>query len=302
MKRSVWITFGALCLLSSNAWVAAPFSTTTVPALQRQGLLYLIIGVGALLVSGRKLPSRIRKRPWALVTLAGLGFFGIPAIAIEFASDYVGEIKRSALFAMVPIVVAVALSAIEAGGPAERSARRSLAPAIAGLGGLLLLLPLSLSNSARGNLMIAVVFAAVILAGLAGVWLYRLLQQFEPSDAVAVLCLSNAALLLICACLTGTVTWNGSSLLSLASLSSLVDVIEVLLLLWLLRRMPPVQFASRYLLIPLLTVLEAYVLVRPELTLRIGAGVILLATGAGMLLFQRLAEGGIEEESILSLR
>jgi drug/metabolite transporter (DMT)-like permease len=282
--------------------VAAPFSTTTLPALQRQGLLYLIIGVGALLVSGRKLPSRIRKQPWALVTLAGLGFFGIPAIAIEFASDYVGEIKRSALFAIVPIVVAVALSAIEAGGPAERNARRSLAPAIAGLGGLLLLLPLSLSNSARGNLMIAVVFAAVILAGLAGVWLYRLLQQFEPSDAVAVLCLSNAALLLICACLTGTVTWNGSSLLSLASLSSLVDVIEVLLLLWLLRRMPPVQFASRYLLIPLLTVLEAYVLVRPELTLRIGAGVILLATEAGMLLFQRHAEGGIEEESILSLR
>jgi drug/metabolite transporter (DMT)-like permease len=302
MNRSVWIIFGTLCLLSSSAWVAAQFSTSTLPSLERQGLLYLIIGAGALLISGTKLPSRIRNRPWARVTLAGLGFFGIPAIAIEFASDYVGEIKRSALFAMVPIVVAVALSAIEAGGAAERVARRSLAPAVAGLAGLLLLLPLSLSNSTRGNMMIAVVFTAVILAGLGSIWLYRLLQQFEPPDAAAVICLSNAALLLICACLTGTVTWNGSSLLSLASSSSLVDVIEVLLLLWLLHRMPPVQFASRYLLIPLLTVLEAYVLVRPELTLRIGAGVILLATGAGMLLFQRPGGNGSEEESILSLR
>ncbi|HEY6764968.1 MAG TPA: hypothetical protein VI386_09355, partial [Candidatus Sulfotelmatobacter sp.] len=51
---------------------------------------------------------------------------------------------------------------------------------------------------------------------------------------------------------------------------------------WLLRRMPPVQFASRYL--PLLTVLEAYILVRPPLTLRIGAGTILLAAGVGLLL------------------
>jgi drug/metabolite transporter (DMT)-like permease len=71
----------------------------------------------------------------------------------------------------------------------------------------------------------------------------------------------------------------------------------VLLLLWLLRRMPPVQFASRYLIIPLLTVLEAYVLLRPQLTLRIGAGAILLAAGAGSLLLQHPAE-----DEVVSLR
>jgi drug/metabolite transporter (DMT)-like permease len=297
MKRSVWITFGALCLLSSSAWVVEPFATSTLPSLQRQALLYLIIGL-ALLFSIRKLSSRIRRQPWPHLAVASLGFFAIPAAAIEFASGTVPEITRSALFALVPIVVVVALTAIEAGEPAERTARRSLAPALVALGGLLLLLPLSFSNSARSNARIAVICAAIIMVGIASVWLYRLLQQFELADAITIACLTNAAFLLICACASGAVVWDRSSLLSLLSWSSLVDIIEILLLLWLLRRMPPVQFAARYFLIPLLTVLEAYILLRPPLTLRIGAGAILLATGVAMLLLQRPAE----DESVLSLR
>jgi drug/metabolite transporter (DMT)-like permease len=297
MKRSVWLTFGALCLLSSSAWIAEPFAASTLPSLQRQALLYLIIGLAALPFSIRKLSAGIRQQSWPRLALASLGFFGIPAAAIEFASGTVPEITRSALFALVPIVVVVALTAIEAGEPAERTARRSLAPALVALGGLLLLLPLSFSNSARSNARIAVICAAVIVVGIASVWLYRLLQQFKLSDAVAVACLVNAAFLLICAWVNRAV-WDRSSLLSLLSWSSLVDVTEVLLLLWLLRRMPPIQFAARYLLIPLLTVLEGYILLRPELTLRIGAGAILLATGVAMLLLQRPAE----DESVLSLR
>jgi drug/metabolite transporter (DMT)-like permease len=77
-----------------------------------------------------------------------------------------------------------------------------------------------------------------------------------------------------------------------------VDVSEVLLIVWLLREMRPVRFAARYLVIPLLTVLEGYVLMRPELTVRMVFGAGLLAAGAGMLLFLKASE----EETILSLR
>jgi len=296
MKRSVWLTFGALCLLSSSSWVVEPYGASTIPSLERQGLLDFVVGFAALLLSGRGSMFRIRQQSWTRLIVAGLGFFGIPALAIELASGTVPDVSRSALFAMVPIVVAVVLSAVEAGGTTERDARRSLAPALVGLGGLLLLLPLSFSNSARGNAMIAVVCTAVILAGIASVWLYRLLQRFELSDGVALVCLSNAIFLLICGCGSGAIVRDRSSLLSLLSWSSLVNLAEVLLLLWLLRRMPPVQFASRYLLIPLLTVLEAYILVRPPLTLRIGAGTILLAAGVGLLLFQHPAR-----EEVVSL-
>jgi drug/metabolite transporter (DMT)-like permease len=289
MKRSVWLTFGALCLLSSSAWIVESNGASTLSSLERQGLLYLVVGLAALLLCGRGSLSRIRQQPWPRLVVAGLGFFGVPALAIELASGTVPDVSRSALFAMVPIVVVVALSAVDAGESAERDARRSLPPALVGLGGLLLLLPLSFSSSTRGNAMIAVVCTAVVVAGIASVWLYRLLQPFELAHAVALVCLSNAIFLLICGWASGAVVWDRSNLLSLLSWSSLVDVAEVLLLLWLLRRMPPVQFTSRYLLIPLLTVLEAYILVHPALTLRIGVGVILLATGAGILLLHRPA-------------
>jgi len=60
----------------------------------------------------------------------------------------------------------------------------------------------------------------------------------------------------------------------------------------------PVRFAARYLVIPLLTLLESYVLVRPELTVRMVSGVMLLAAGGGMLVFFKAGE----EETMLSLR
>jgi hypothetical protein len=296
MKRSLWLTFGALCLLSASAWAAEPFGVSTLPALERQSLLHFVIGVTALLISDKGSQVRIRREPWARLSVASLGFFGVPALAIEIASGKVSETTRSALFAMVPIVVAVALTASESGA-AERDARRSLLPALIGLGGLLLLLPFGFSSSARGNVMIAVICTAVILAGIASVRLYHLLQQFEFNDALAVVCISNAIFLLLCSWDIGAIAFDRSNLLSLLSPSSLVDIAEVLLLVWLLRRMFPIQFAARYLLIPLLTVLEAYILIRPPLTLRIGAGIILLAAGAGTLLFQHSAE-----EEVVSLR
>ena len=55
---------------------------------------------------------------------------------------------------------------------------------------------------------------------------------------------------------------------------------------------------ARYLVIPLLTVVEGYVVLRPELTFRMGFGVVLLAAGAGMILFAKPAA----DEAVLSLR
>ena len=171
-------------------------------------------------------------------------------------------------------------------------------PALVGLGGLLLLLPLQFSGSARGWLILAVVCAAVVLVGLASVWLYRLLRGAGLAESVSVVGLANAVFLLVWSAVRGDVVWRGSSLASMLSASSLVDVVEVLLLVWLLREIPPVRFSARYLAIPLLTVLESYVLMRPEWTVRMGFGTVLLAVGAGMLLFLKVGD----EETVLSLR
>jgi hypothetical protein len=55
------------------------------------------------------------------------------------------------------------------------------------------------------------------------------------------------------------------------------------LIVWLVREMPPERFAARYLLIPLVTILESYVVMRPEGTARMVGGMLLLAAGGALL-------------------
>jgi hypothetical protein len=289
MSRSVWIAFAVLCILSATSWVIP--HGEELPALEQQGIRYAVIGLIALLLGGG--------RGWSWneglhLGVMSLGFFGVPVAVGEWAQASVSEVSRSALFAMVPVVVVMAIAA----GDEERGVRRFLVPALAGLGGLLLLLPMGFSGTLLGRLMLGVVCAAVILVGLSSVWLYRLLRGVALTQAVAAVCLVNAVFLLVCSGVSGEVVLRGSGLASVISIGSLVDVVEVVLIVWLLREMPPVRFAARCLLIPLLTILESYILVRPGVTVRLVCGTILLAADAGMLLFLKAGE----EETMLSLR
>ena len=298
MNRSVWLTFGALCLLSASAWIATPYDTSTLPSLESQGLLYAAIGLIALLISRRQPWSRNQIRSSAQLALAGLMFFGLPAAAIELASGSVPAISRSALFSMVPIVVILAITSGEAREPGEAGARRLLPPTLVGVGGLLLLLPLDFSGTTRGTIILAVLCAAVIVSGISAVWLFRLLHNVTPSRAAALICLPTAAFLLACSRLNDPLVLDQTALASLLSVSSLVGLIEILLLLRLVRAMPPIRFAARYLVIPLLTVLEGYIILRPPMTLRIAAGAILLIAGTATLLLLNPSN----EEAVLSLR
>ncbi|HSY69802.1 MAG TPA: hypothetical protein VK813_14225 [Edaphobacter sp.] len=298
MRWTLWIAFAVLCILSGTSWAIPYGATDALPPLEQQALLFGGIGLIALLFAGRGAWSRMTGRRFAKLAAAAVGFFGIPAVVVEYARGSVPAISRSALFAMVPVVVVLAVVAGHATGGEERSARQALVPALAGLGGLLLLLPVQFSGPLRGWVMLSLVCAAVILTGLASVWLYRLLRGIGLAAAVAVVGTANAVFLLICSSVREDVVWRWSGLASAVSISSFVDVIEVLLIVWLLQGMQPVRFAARYLVIPLLTVLESYVLMRPEWTVRMGFGTALLAAGAGALLFSKAGE----EETMLSLR
>ncbi|WP_433964214.1 hypothetical protein [Tunturiibacter gelidiferens] len=289
MIGRVWIAFAAVCILSATSWVVP--RADGLPALELQGVRYGLIGLVAFLfVRGRVRFGRAGLR----VAAAGLGFFGVPMVVGEWARVGVPEISRSALFAMVPVVVVMVVAA----GDEERGARRFLVPALVGLGGLLLLLPLEFSGSLRGRLMQGAVCLAVVLVGLSSVWLYRLFREMGLAEALAVVCLSNGVFLVVCSAVRKELVWRLSGLASVVSPSSLLDVAEVVLLVWLLREMIPVRFAARYLVISLLTLLESYALMRPELTVRVVSGVVLLAAGAGMLLALKMGE----EETMLSLR
>jgi drug/metabolite transporter (DMT)-like permease len=298
MRWSLWIAFAALCILSGTSWAIPGAMTGELPPLEQQGFLFGVIGLTAVLFTARE-RRLLNKIGWcARLAAASVCFFAMPLVAIEYTRGSVSATSRSALFAMVPVVVVMVLAAGDVTGLGERGARRSLIPALIGLGGLLLLLPLEFSGSVHGRVMLGVVCAAVVLVGFASVWLYRLLQGVGLVRAIAVMGVANAVVLLSWSFVHEEMVWRWSGLVSVMSVQSLVDVVEILLLVWLLREMRPVPFASRYLVIPLVTILESFILMRPEWTVRIGFGTVLLAVGAGMLLFLRPGE----EETMLSLR
>jgi len=289
ISRSVWIAFAALCLASGTYWILP--TSELLPALERQGLLFGVAALAALCFRPRR---RIRPAAHLRLAIAGIGFFGLPTVALEIARSGVGETTRSALFAMVPVVIIVAIITSDAAA----GARRLLIPALVGLGGLLLLLPLQSSFSLRGEWMLSLISATIVVTGICSVWLYRLLQGLALPIAILTVGAANAIFLLLCAAACGDFVWSAGAFNAVASFSSVVDVLEIVVIIWLLREMPPIRFAARYLLIPLVTIVESFVLVRPAITLRIVSGTVLLAAGAGMLLILSDSDTG----DFLSLR
>jgi len=298
MRWTLWIAFAVLCVLTGTSWAIPREMSDGLPLLEQQGILFGVVGLTALLFAGRRVWSRNMGLRYVRLAAAAVGFFGVPMVVAEYARGSVPAISRSALFALVPVVVVMAVASGGSAGREERGARLFLMPALAGLGGLLLLLPLQFSGSPRGWTMLAVICAAVVLVGIASIWLYELLRGFAFANAIAVVGLANALFLLGWSAVREEVMWRGKGLASVISFGSLADVVEVFLITWLLREMLPIRFAARYLVIPLLTVLESYVVMRPGWTVRMGFGTVLLAAGGGMLLFLRAGE----EETVLSLR
>jgi drug/metabolite transporter (DMT)-like permease len=298
MRWALWLAFIALCVLSGTSWAIPREMSDELPVLEQQGIVFGVLGVIALVFAGRRGWSLNRGQAHARLAAAAVGFFAVPIVAAEYARGSVPAISRSALFALVPVVVVMVVASGDTARREERGARLFLIPALVGLGGLLLLLPLRFSGSARGWITLAVVCVGVVLVGLTSVWLYRSLRGFGLAEAVAVVGLANAVFLLVWNAVREDVVWRGNGLSSVISVASLVDLVEVWLIVWLLREMPPVRFAARYLVIPLVTVLESFVLMRPAWTVRMVFGTVLLAAGTGALLFWK----GAEEETILSLR
>jgi drug/metabolite transporter (DMT)-like permease len=296
MRWTLWIAFAALCIVAGTSWAIPGAGSDSLPPLEQQGLLFGVIGLIAFLFAGRRAWVGIAR--WLELAAAAVMFFGVPIVAGEYAWGSMTAISRSALFAMVPVVVVLVIAAGDTSEGEERGVRRFLVPALAGFGGLLLLLPLEFSGTVRGRVMLAIVCSAVVLVGVANVWMHRLLRGLHFAEAIAVTGIANAIFLLGWSVIRGEGVWRASELVSVTTVSSLLDLVEVILIVWLLREMPPVRFAARYLLIPLLTIIESYTLVRPDWTARMVLGTILLAVGAGTLLFWKAGE----EETVLSLQ
>ncbi len=280
-KQIIGTGFLVLCLLRATAWII-PTGANSLPAAEQQAILYGIAGTGALLFAGRGLSTRLRAPIWTRLSLVSLGLLGLPVVLIGWARGSVTETGTSALFAAVPAVVAMVMA-----NGSDGVGFMFLTPALVAFGGSLLLLPVGLPESLQGDLRLVGLILAILLVGIASVRIFRLLQPVAYLDAVIVIGLSNAIFLTICCIANGSFVWRWNRLTSIASL---VDLIDMALLIWLLQAMPPIRLSARYLLIPLFTVIEGYVVLQPQITARLLVGAVLLLAGAAWILFARIEE------------
>ncbi len=290
-KQIIGAGFLLLCLLRASTWII-PSGTDLFPAAEQQALLYGVAGIGALLFAGRGLSSRLVPA-WVGLAAASVGLFGLPVVLVGWARGGVTETGISALFASIPAVVAITMA-----NGSEGTGRMFLAPALVAFGGALLLLPVGLSGSLLGYLKLAGVILAILLVGISSVQMFRLLHPVAYLDAVVVVGISNALFLMIFSLANGSFVWRWNQLAPIVSVASLIDLIEMALLIWLLRKMSPIRLSTRYLATPLLTVVEGYVVLQPQLTARLLVGTALLTAGAAWILFARMREN----EPGLSLR
>ena len=175
--------------------------------------------------------------------------------AIGHVSNALGTVAMALVPAMVVMVAAYQGSEV----------RRLLVPALAGFGGMLLLIPLSFPRSIMGQIAVLVLIVAAMLVAIGGVWIYRLLQGIGLAQALGIFLLGECGgVFLWRDFLRG---WSGAGWVM-----GLMQGVEAMLLVRLLRWMEPVRMGARLLVIPLVTIVEGAVLLRPELTVRMGIG------------------------------
>jgi drug/metabolite transporter (DMT)-like permease len=282
MKRRVGLGYAALCLLGGSAWIFDEAYPAMLSGLVRFATHGLAMGAVFAALSWRAGKGRTA---WWKVAAAAVAMIAVPEILAAAASGSVSQLTEVLVYMLVPVVVVVAVAQRTAGFGADDNPLRRIVPALAGLGGAALAIPFTWPESVAGRLFVVAMAASAVVAGLAAVWLHDLLRQASVPRAAAVVAGSSGAV-------AGAFCWMGwhpsveasAAGLGVEALRCTVFEVPILLLtVWLLREMRPVAFSSRLLTIPLVTIVESYLLLRPALSWTTAAGVLLLAGGAALL-------------------
>ena len=274
-----------LCVLSGSGWMltqawpsemAWPFGSCL-----HFGLIGLV-GFGVTALQGGW-----RGYSWGRATavgLAGMCLFALPSAVLQIAAGKVPEYTSAAIFCAVPLMTILAASAF---GEDEVGRLGGLmVPALIGLAGALLLFPVQSPGSLRRWLFLGLVLGCGVVVAVAGVWVHRLMRGVDVAAAVAVIGLGSAAAL----GLYGTAVGWPSLRLAVITTESLrcvaFDLPLVWLTVWLVREISAARLAARFLLVPLVTVVEGYALERGPVAARAIVALVLLCAGGAMLLFK----------------
>jgi drug/metabolite transporter (DMT)-like permease len=282
MKPRIWLALAALCLLSGSGWIADQFYPSVfngpLHTITHEILIAILFARFAINRS-RPLTTRL----WSELAFAGIALLALPQIMIAGAGGSVASSTVLLVFALCPAIV-VFLAAQQPAATNDNPLT-ALLPALAGLGGFALLVPFTWPQHLQGQLWLIAIFFSAVLSAVAALRLHRILPAAGASRAVAVICGAAAIFSIPFFNLGQNDTPSTPTLLLVEALRCLLlDAPAVFLLVWLLQKMPPIAISARYFLIPLVTIIESYLIERPHAVWTVYAGVLLMAISAFVLI------------------
>lgn len=275
----------ALCVLSGSGWILTQGWPSEMAWPFGACLHFASIGLAGLAIV--VLQGRWVELSWlrgVLVGVTGTCLFALPGAVLQLAAGKVPEFTSAAAFCSVPLITVLAAGAFGAGDIEASRLRGLMLPSIIGLAGALLLFPLEDPGSLRRWLFLGLVLGCCVVTALAGVCMHRLMQPVGVAAAAAAIGLTSAALLGMFGTAAGwpVLGWRVIALELLRSAA--FDLPIVSLTVWLLREVSAVRLSARFVLAPLVTVLEGYAAERGAVGWRAGLALGLLCAGGVMLL------------------
>ena len=216
----------------------------------------------------------------------GLGLFAVPAVLVSLSSAWVSATTRVAIFSLVPVFTVVLGPHL--GSEARPSSMSGLAGALAAVAGTLCIFPLQLPSSIPSATAIAGLILAAVCLAAANCQAARLVRVGQPGTIApfaAIATSAATAALATASLLIQRTSWSFSAFLPQPLWSALLPLPALLILFWLMPRMTAVRMTTRFVLAPLIAVLLGIALEQPSVSLRIWIGLVLIAAGAGWLIF-----------------
>lgn len=287
MKR--WLAhlvFAALCLGLGSLWLLpeTEHSLAREMSVLAIGSTVLTLTAGACL-----LHAKADRAPWQDVwplAVAGVGLIGLPALLFSLAGERSNAILGTATETAIPVIVAIVLQVL---GDRDEGLQQHLLPALLALAGALLVLPVGLPASDRGWTGFALYLAASALVGVSGVICFRRLRRTSLLRGLMIAAAANAvfagaAWLTAKSAGAETVTGTVTNLVSSSLLPALLAAVTMAALLVSTETLEPIAVSTRFLWVPWIASAEAFLLMRPTLSLRTALGALMMLAGGGVLL------------------
>ncbi len=267
-------------------------SASAIPQMEREAISFAIFAIAAGLLSMLMGASHRAERPlrrhfWAAV-LIGVGLFVAPALLIYLSRAWISSLTRVALISLAPVFAVVLEPHISGSESKTSSSKTILLGALVAVLGTLCVFPVSIPDSIQAGAAFAAVIASAACVAAANCYAVRIVSQSPARVLIPIAGVAGATAavgLIIASALTGGLALQPGALVSELGWSAIISVPGLFLLFWLMSRMTATRMTTRFVLAPLFAILFSAALEHPKIELRIYLGLLLIAGGAGWILF-----------------